>query len=304
MRRRSLKVAERGARLLPWLARTAGVEEELAGRWITHGAVYVAGRRCADPALALAEGAVVTVVEEEGGRATAETSAAPAAVTAIFEDEDLLAVAKPAGLNAQPTPGRKGESLLDQVSARLGYEAGLVHRLDRETSGVTVFGKTREATSALAAQFREGTARKRYLAACGPALPEQGTIDLPVSPDPSRPGRQRATRAANGAPAVTDFTRLFAAPDHALVALFPRTGRTHQLRAHLAALGAPILGDARYGGARDLGGTPIDRCLLHAQALQLMHPTRDVPLLLEARVPDDLRRLFERAGVAPPSGAW
>ena len=190
------------------------------------------------------------------------------------------------------------------MSAHLGRTAGLVHRLDRETSGVTVFGKSPKATSALAAEFREGGARKRYLAACGPSLPERGTIDLPLSKDPSRPGRFRATRAANGVPAVTDYVRLHAAEDHALVALFPKTGRTHQLRAHLAALGAPIAGDKRYGGQPAVAGRKAERCLLHAQALCIAHPETRQLLLLEAPPPDDLASVFAADGVAPPGGAF
>src|SRR5262249_23764647 len=136
--------------------------------------------------------------------------------------------------------------------------------------------------------------------ATGPGLPEGGIIDLPISRDPSRPGRFRATRAANGLSAVTDFTRLFSASDFCLVALFPRTGRTHQLRAHLTAQGSPIRGDASYVGAREAGGLPALRCLLHAQALQLLHPATGKPLLLEAAPPEDLAAFFRVARVVPP----
>lgn len=220
----------------------------------------------------------------------------------LYEDAEVIAVDKPAGVSAQPTEGRVGDSLVDLVSARLGRPAGLVHRLDRETSGVTVFGKTAEATSALAAEFREGRARKRYVAATGPGLPPSGTVDLPLSKDPSRPGRWRATRAANGVPALTDFHTLFAGPAFCVVELLPHTGRTHQLRAHLTALEAPILGDARYGGAARAGGVEAARCLLHAQALELGHPRTGKVLRIEAPVPEDLRRFFDAAGVAVPQG--
>jgi 23S rRNA pseudouridine1911/1915/1917 synthase len=195
-----------------------------------------------------------------------------------------------------------GESLVDLVSARLGRPAGLVHRLDRETSGVTVFGKTAAATTTLAAQFREGHAHKRYLAATGPGLPSSGTVELPLSKDPSRPGRWRASRAANGVSALTDFRTLSAGEEFCLVELLPYTGRTHQLRAHLTALGAPILGDVRYGGAAQAAGLPAPRCLLHAQALELLHPHTGQPLRIEAPVPEDLRRFFTAAGVPVPEG--
>jgi len=266
------------------------------------GAVYVAGKRSRDAKARLTAGQVVTVVLEEGGQSPlAEAPPAPE-LRVLYEDADVIAVDKPAGVPAQPTEGRVGGSLVDLVGAKLGRAAGLVHRLDRETSGVTVFGKTADATSALAAEFREGRARKRYVAATGPGLPPSGTVDLPLSKDPSRPGRWRATRAANGVPALTDFHTLFAGPAFCVVELLPHTGRTHQLRAHLTALGAPILGDSRYGGLPRAGGVDAARCLLHAQALELGHPRTGKVLRLEAPVPEDLMRFFAAKGIEAPAG--
>ncbi|MBF5043689.1 RluA family pseudouridine synthase [Aggregicoccus sp. 17bor-14] len=265
------------------------------------GAVYLAGRRCRDPGAALAAAPVVMVVLEEGGESALAPAAAPSPLRVLWEDAALLAVDKPAGVTAQPTEGRVGASLVDLASTHLGAQAGLVHRLDRETSGVTVFGKTPAATSALAAQFREGTAKKRYLAACGPGLPPRGTVDLPLSKDPQRPGRYRATRQANGVPALTHYETLHAGEAFCLVLLLPQTGRTHQLRAHLTALGAPILGDARYGGAARAAGLEAPRCLLHAQVLELAHPVSGAALRLVSPVPADLARFFDSAGVAAPA---
>jgi 23S rRNA pseudouridine1911/1915/1917 synthase len=278
---------------------------EQVRKLVEAGAVYLVGRRCRDPEVRLRVGQVVAVVLEEGGRSVLEAPAAPPpSLGVLFEDAELIAVDKPAGITAQPTEGRVGGSLVDLVSARLGTPAGLVHRLDRETSGVTVFGKTAQATTALAAEFREGRARKRYLAATGPGLPPSGTVDLPLSKDPSRPGRWRASRTANGVPALTVFRTLYTSPEYCLVELLPRTGRTHQLRAHLTALGAPILGDSRYGGAARAGGSSASRCLLHAQALELSHPRTGQPLLVESPVPEDLRRFFEHAGIPAPAGPF
>jgi 23S rRNA pseudouridine1911/1915/1917 synthase len=291
-----------GQSVVKALATRLGIPEAEARRLVEAGAVYLAGRRCRDDSARLRAGQVVAVVLEEGGRSPIEAPPPPPPLTLLFEDAELIAVDKPVGVTAQPTEGRVGDSLVDLVSARLGREAGLVHRLDRETSGVTIFGKTPSATTALAAAFREGRARKRYLAATGPGLPASGTVDLPLSKDPTRPGRWRASRTANGVPALTDFRTLHAAQDFCLVELLPRTGRTHQLRAHLTSLGAPILGDRRYGGAEQAGGLPAPRCLLHAQALELAHPRTSQPLRIEAPVPEDLRRFFELAGIAPPTG--
>ncbi|NOK22699.1 RluA family pseudouridine synthase [Corallococcus carmarthensis] len=304
MKRRTFRAegAHAGRALVDAVAAELALPVADVRRLVDVGAVYVAGRRARDGAARLQPAQVVTVVLEEAGQSPLEAAKPAAPLRVLFEDEDVIAVDKPAGLNAQPTEGRVGGSLVDLVSEHLGRQAGLVHRLDRETSGVTVFGKTAAATSALAEAFREGTARKRYLAATGPGLPAGGTVDLPLSKDPSRPGRWRATRAANGVPAWTDYRTLFAGDAFCLVELLPRTGRTHQLRAHLTALGNPILGDARYGGAESAGRLMAPRCLLHAQALELGHPRTGRPLRLEALVPDDLRAFFEAAKVRVPEG--
>jgi len=247
---------------------------------VERGAVYLAGRRVKDLSTRVGPGQSVMVVLEESGQAVTAARAPAPALVVLLETDDVLAVDKPPGITAQPTPGRSGDSLLDLASAHLGYEAGLVHRLDKETSGVTIFGKHQAATSALAAEFREGGARKEYLAVVASGVPERGSIDLPLSKDPSRPGRWRASRQANGLSALTRFERREDDGDHALVALFPETGRTHQLRAHLAALGFPIVGDRLYGG----GEGP--RCLLHARRLSL----EALGLIIDAPLPPDLAR--------------
>lgn len=305
MKRRTFRVegARVGQAVAHAVADELGLPELRAQGLVAVGAVYVAGKRSRDANARLTAGQVVTVVLEEGGQSPLSEAPPAPELRVLYEDADVIAVDKPAGVSAQPTEGRVGDSLVDLVGAKLGRPAGLVHRLDRETSGVTVFGKTAEATSALAAEFREGRARKRYVAATGPGLPPSGTVDLPLSKDPSRPGRWRATRAANGVPALTDFHTLSSGPAFCVVELLPHTGRTHQLRAHLTALGAPILGDARYGGAARAEGVEAARCLLHAQALELGHPRTGKLLRIEAPVPEDLLRFFSAAGVAAPSGA-
>lgn len=250
---------------------------------IAQGAAYVGGRRCQESGREVPAGAKLTVVLEERGGVPAP---APAPLVVLYEDAELLAVAKPPGLPAQPTPSGAGADLLSLASAHLGRPAGLVHRLDRDTTGVTVFGKTKAATSRLAAAFREGTARKTYLAVCGPGLPERGVIDLPLSRDPARPGRWRASKRANGVPALTEFRRLGVGQGFEVVELSPKTGRTHQLRAHLAGIGAPIVADALYGGAKvppRPGAAPPVRCLLHAARLALDGR------VFEAPAPEDLR---------------
>lgn len=290
MKRRTTQVAE-PALLAVVVGRALAVPEPEAAALVKRGAVYVEGKRVQVPGQRVPQGARVSVVLEEAGAAAMGPASAAGTLHVLFEDEDQLVVNKATGMAAQPTASRVGDSLLDQASAYLRRPAGLVHRLDKDTSGVVVFGKTPAATSALAAAFRGGQARKRYLAATGPGLLASGVMELPLSKDPTRPGRWRATARANGVSASTRYERLYGG-DYCLVALFPETGRTHQLRAHLASEGHPILGDRLYGG----GGAA--RCLLHAQGLEVLGRRFEAPL------PDDLAALFEAVAVEPPSGPW
>jgi len=294
MKRRRFEVAPGppGRTLARALAAALALPTDEAQRLIRAGAVYLRGRRSMDPSTGVREGDPVLVVLEESGKKATEAVVRPA-VRVLYEDEGVVAVDKPAGVTTQPTPGRVGASLLDAVSAWLGRPAGLVHRLDKDTTGVVVFGKTRAATSALAQHFRDRAAQKVYLALAGPALPERGVLDIPLAKDPSRPGRYRGLHGGHGVPAITEFERLGGSA-FSVVALRPQTGRTHQLRAHLASAGAPILGDVLYGGAKQAGGRGVGRCLLHAWTLSLPQPGLTH---LEAPVPEDMARFIAEAGV-------
>ena len=277
MRRRTFTV-EKPSRVEAVLRGALALARDEAVALVDRGAVYVDGKRAKDAAARVAPGATVMVVLEESGAAVLAPVPKPAALVVLYEDADVLAVDKPPGVTAQPTAGKVGDSLVDLATAYLRRQAGLVHRLDRETSGVTIFGKTPRATSALAEAFRTGRAKKEYLAITGSGLPSSGVIELPLSKDPSRPGRWRASSTANGISAQTHFTRLCDNGAVAVVALFPQTGRTHQLRAHLAGIGFPIVGDRLYGGAEG------PRCLLHAHCLEIDE------LSIEAPVPEELAR--------------
>lgn len=299
MKRRTFQTRQPGP-LAEVVSRELGCPLGEARTLVTRGAVYVRGRRRSDATLAVEVDTPVMVVLEESGRASSAPETAPAPLRILHQDAEVLAVDKPPGLAAQPTPGG-ARSLLLLASEHLGREAGLVHRLDRETSGVTVFGKTPPATSSLAASFRSGRAQKQYLAVTGPGLPPGGICTLRLARDRSRPGRWVA-RPRDGLEAETVFRRLGGTRAYALAALWPRTGRTHQLRAHLAALGAPIAGDRLYGGPLRLEDHAIGRSLLHAQVLLLPHPRTGAPLRLVAPLPEDLARWFAALDVAPPEG--
>ena len=297
MKRRAFRTAEAGP-LAECVARGLECLPSEARQLVARGAVYVSGRRRRDPSSAIGAHTPVLVVLEEAGRSSTAPEPAPPPLRVLHEDRDLLAVDKPPGLPAQPTPGG-AISLLLLAGKHLGREAGLVHRLDRDTSGVTVFGKRPAATSALAASFRTGAARKQYLAVTGPGLPDGGTCTLRLARDRTRPGRWVA-RGRDGLEAETRWSRLGGNAELSLAALWPRTGRTHQLRAHLAALGAPIAGDRLYGGPQQLGGEPVGRSLLHAHVLVLPHPRTGVPLRLVAPPAEDLVPWFAALEVVPP----
>jgi tRNA pseudouridine32 synthase/23S rRNA pseudouridine746 synthase len=187
----------------------------------------------------------------------------------VFEDKHILVMDKPAGLLSVPG---KLEGREDCLMSRLQvarWDALLVHRLDCDTSGVMIFARTKAAQGFLGQEFEKRRARKTYIARVhGEIAGDSGTIDLPIGADwPNRP-RQMVSHD-HGRPAVTDWQVISRAPGETRVRLSPLTGRSHQLRVHLLALGHPILGDPIYadGPAKD---TP--RLMLHAETLGLHHP--------------------------------
>jgi len=161
--------------------------------------------------------------------------------------------------------------------------------------------RTADAERALAAAFRDGTPEKTYLALCAHAPePAEGRIDAPLGKDPLRPGRRAVT--PGGDAAATRYRTLAVGPGgSALVEARPETGRTHQIRVHLAALGAPLLGDSRYGGPRMVGAFPVPRVMLHALRLEIDHPATGARMTFEAPVPADLAAV--RDALLGPAGS-
>ncbi len=294
MRRLTLVVpqVDKGERIDRFIAARGGISRGLARRTLDAGGVFLDGHRCKVAGRTLHPGQQVVVNLEEGGRAAAGPSALdPSRV--LHADADLVFIDKPAGVPAQPTLTSDRGALPELVGALLGAPVTLVHRLDRETSGVTVLARTSRAAAVLAEAFRTGGPEKTYLALTArPPEPREGTIALALGKDPARPGLRRVD--PTGDPAVTRYGTLRAGPAAALVEARPETGRTHQIRVHLAAVGAPLLGDARYGGPRRVGEVPVPRVMLHAARLALRHPISGEALAVEAPVPEDFRAV-ERA---------
>ncbi len=305
MKRLALAVApaEAGDRLDRFIARKGGVSRGLARRALEAGGVFLDGRRCRVASRAVRAGQRVLVHLEEGGRGAAARGHPPLERSRLLHsDEHLAAVDKPAGVPAQATLSSARGTLPELAAALAGGPLEAAHRLDRETSGVTLLARTPPAAAALAAAFREGRPEKTYLALCARAPdPPAGRVEAPLGRDPRRPGRRRVS--PGGEPAATRYRTLAVGPSGAaLVEARPETGRTHQIRVHLAHLGAPILGDPRYGGPRRVGEVTAPRVMLHALRLELDHPAGGARLSLEAPVPEDFREAWRRLlpGAPPP----
>ena len=212
-------------------------------------------------------------------------------LVSVYEDEHLIVVDKPADLPVHPGPGHPDGTLVNALLARcpdirgIGGELrpGIVHRLDLDTSGLMVVAKTQQAHQRLTEQLKNREFEKGYLAmAVGLVTPESGTIDAPIARDPRH--RQKMAVDAAGRAARTHYETLEELEGHTLLSLVLETGRTHQIRVHLAYLGYPLLGDAVYGKA----SAPIRRQFLHAARLGFHHPVTGAWMKHQAALPDDL----------------
>lgn len=221
----------------------------------------------------------------------------------LYEDADILALNKPSGLSSQG--GRGQVHTLDELLwafARPGKaRPRLIHRLDRDTSGVILTAKTKPAAGFLGKALMARKFSKTYLAIVTPGPPEPagGVVDLPLRRDEQ--GREAYMRVCpadhpDAESARSRYRTLKAANGAALMELDPETGRMHQLRVHMAALGRPIAGDARYGGALVVGGEAVPRLALHARALNFPHPSGGVKRL-EAEPPKDMADLIVALGL-------
>jgi 23S rRNA pseudouridine1911/1915/1917 synthase len=294
------------ARLAPDLSR-ARVQ-----RLVDEGRVAVAGR-AARSSFRLRGGEVVSVEVPPPPPTDVEPQELPLAV--LHEDADLLVLDKAAGMVVHPARGTPHSTVLNALLHRLGagpghpVRLGLVHRLDKDTSGCLVVARTDAVLQALQAQWKGRTVEKGYLALCHGALPEAGRLDTPYDRHPRDrtryTGRVAPARAAGSAAARRALTewkvreRFGAAATLAAVTL--HTGRTHQIRVHLSEAGHPLLADAVYGGTRREARLPVEdpvrraaaavgRQALHAARLAFDHPRTGRRVVFEAPIPADLAR--------------
>ncbi|MFM9327614.1 RluA family pseudouridine synthase [Paenibacillus mesotrionivorans] len=219
-------------------------------------------------------------------------------VDVIFEDEHLLIVNKPAGTIVHPTTGHWSNTLANGV-VHMWQQRGLrirfrpVHRLDRETSGVLAIAKNPYVHQHISEQMKAGKVEKEYTALVrGHMEHPEGTVDAPIDRNPDSPHYRIVT--PSGYPSVTHYRVVEQLEDAAVLAIRLETGRTHQIRVHMAHLGHPLIGDAMYGIPEDRESYPGGRHALHASRLGFIHPVFRTPLVFEAPLPADLEALLSR----------
>jgi 23S rRNA pseudouridine1911/1915/1917 synthase len=247
--------------------------------------------------------------------ARAVPSPAPAPdIEVLFSDAELIAVNKPPGMVVHRAPGHFEPTLVDALLARFPeLEAmaepdgvprpGIVHRLDKGTSGVMVVARTPFARAALARQFKERTVRKTYLAlVSGIVARDRMTIARPLGRHPTERKRM-SVRSKKARAAISHVTALVRLGDEGitLVRVRPETGRTHQIRVHLTSIGHPCLGDPLYGGASRARGAGFQRQALHALALQIDHPRTGRRIEFAAPLPNDFASFLGDRGLNPES---
>jgi len=294
-----------GLRLDAFLAaRGAAPSRAAAQRLIEDGAVTVNGQP-RPKNHRIAEGERIAVEASAAEPATDTPERVPFEI--VYEDDHLLVVDKPAGVVTHPAPGHRGPTLaeaLAPLAAGGGHpeRAGIVHRLDRDTSGLLVVARSDEAHAALQKMMRAREVTREYTALVeGHPGAETGTIDAPI-------GRDRAnrtvmsTRTDRGRRAVTHFEVLERLPRTALLRVRLETGRTHQIRAHLAAIDHPVVGDPGYGGRESGRRLGLGRQFLHASKLMFRHPVSGEMVACESKPPAELSHALDIARREPVSG--
>lgn len=218
----------------------------------------------------------------------------------IFENGDVIVVNKPAGMVVHPAAGHHAGTLVHAALAHAPemegvggvQRPGVVHRLDKDTSGLILLAKNDRTHHFLQKQFRDRTVQKVYLALVDGHPPTaSGRVEAAIGRDTTQRKRMRITPDSKGRAAISNYQTLQRYQDHTLLEVHPLTGRTHQIRVHLAFLECPIVGDTVYGRRKPT--LPLDRHFLHAQKLQISLPDEAEPRTFEAPLPDELKRILE-----------
>lgn len=318
---RQVAADEADIRLDRWFKRHyPGLAFGRLAKLLRTGQVRVDGKR-AKPSQRLVPGQEVRIpplphhsgeaaTSDSASRMPGEAEAQRLRDAVLYRDDWVIALDKPAGLATQGGTGVKRN--LDAMLGALRFDAAepprLVHRLDQDTSGVLLLGRTAEAANRLTRAFRSKDARKLYWAlTAGIPKPRRGRIDLPLGKLKRGGGEKMGHDPKAGKEAVTLYATVETTRRPAEVAwlvLSPLTGRTHQLRAHLAELGAPILGDGKYGGRKAYPeGVPVHQLQLHAREIALPHPADGTTLRVTAPLPAHMRALFAALEFDAEAGA-
>ncbi|HOL67696.1 MAG TPA: RluA family pseudouridine synthase [bacterium] len=283
-----------GVRVDKFLAESLGLSRSYWQRLLRQGFCLVNGR-AVSPDYRLHTGTIV-LLKEEIKEDVSSTGPCSGEVPIIYQDQAIIVASKPAGLLTHPFPSSEKDSLVGRVLARFTltrigqpWRPGVVHRLDRETSGVLVLARTDEAYWSLVNQFKHHQVEKNYLAVVKGRFPaEKKTVELGVGARRGQPTRMQV-RFLSGKIAVTRFNLLEQLPDASLVEVIPITGRTHQIRVTLSYCGFPVLGDRKYG----VESSYISRTALHAYRLAFIHPVTGQKMEFSAPLPEDLVTLLK-----------
>jgi len=292
-----LRLDQAAARLLPEFSRTR------LQQWIREGRLRVNGAP-QNPRTVVLDGDTLELEAETEPQG--QWTATPMTLAILHEDESILVIDKPVGLVVHPAAGHADDTLLngllEHCPALAGLpRAGLVHRLDRDTSGVLVVAKTLAAQTFLSAAIQAREVSREYRAVVNGVLVSGGTIDKPMGRHP-RDRQRMAVLSSGGRHAITHYRVLSRYRAHSLLAVMLDTGRTHQIRVHMASEGHPIVGDPVYGGRPRVprgAASELLECLrgfrrqaLHAFRLRFAHPASGEAMQFEAPLPEDMRALI------------
>ena len=289
---------DRGTRIDAWLAaHVEGLTRSAAAKLLESGGVAVNGASAAKN-YRLTGGETVEVTRPEAEEIAVEPQDIPLDV--VYEDQDVIVVNKPVGLVVHPAPGHPDGTLVNALLHHCGdslsgiggeKRPGIVHRIDRDTSGLIIAAKNDAAHLGLSAQLSGHTLARTYeCLVVGNLKEDSGTVDAPIGRHPS--DRKKMAVVAGGRPAVTHWEVVARYPGVTHVRCHLETGRTHQIRVHLAYIGHPILGDTVYGAKKPVPGL-TGQCL-HAVGLRFIHPRTGQPVELHCPLPEEFRQQLRK----------
>lgn len=298
----TVQAVEAGQRLDRYLA---GVLSEVSRtrvqQSIESGAIQVNGR-LSKPGYALRAGDEILIELAAASNRVQQVKPRLLPLEIVYEDDDLWIINKAPGMVVHPAPGHYEDTLVNALLAcypdlqavDAGYRPGIVHRLDRDTSGLLIVAKNTHAQAALVEQMQRHQVIKHYLALVeGVIALDQGSIDAPIGRHPRHRQQMTITTTASRE-ARTHFRVLERFARHTLLLLQLETGRTHQIRVHLKAIGHPVVGDPVYGSGNVIRGSQLQRQFLHASQLRFTHPVTGAPLEFAAPLPTDLQLVLSR----------